>query len=238
MNYTLPRFVDTTVLLARIYEASIWQVMPVDFWDTPQMRTKALLLNSILMLGITFSNLYDSLFVPFIFTIEFMLPFFDIDILHPDRTLPTFFVNNMCNHHFYNTNVMRSEFYEEKNNHECSENTHTLEFIRCTPSGFPAILLAAFSTLHRRVSYLLNSRKYAHWQSNVLAKLLYPSWRTNACLPLRHAVCSHFVVQVPGVFWQKGNWANRFSDIPDNPSDFHPIYSWWYFRHTIELSCE
>ena len=114
MNYTFPRFVDTTVLLARIYEASIWQVMPVDFWDTPQMRTKALLLNSILMLGITFSNLYDSLFVPFIFTIEFMLPFFDIDILHPDRTLPTFFVNNMCDHHFYNTNVMRSEFNEKK----------------------------------------------------------------------------------------------------------------------------
>ena len=27
----------------------------------------------------------------------------------------------------------------------------------------------AFSTLHRPVSYILNSRKYAHWQSNVLA---------------------------------------------------------------------
>ena len=88
------------------------------------------------------------------------------------------------------------------------------------------------------VYHILNSREYAYWQSNVLAKLLDPSWRTNACLPLRHAVCSHFVVQVPGVFWQKGNWANRFSDIPDNPSDFHAIYSWWYFRHTIELSCE
>ena len=135
---------------------------------------------------------------------------------------------------------MRSELNEKKKTIMNVHRTHTLL------NSFVAHHLAiqqffwhpAFSTLHRRVSYILNSRGYAHWQSNVLAKLLYPSWRTNACLPLRHAVCSHFVVQVPGVFWQKGNWANRFSDVPDKPSDFHLIYSWWYFWHTIELSYE
>ena len=124
------------------------------------MRTKALLLNSILMLGITFSNLYDSLFVPFIFTIEFMLPFFNIGILHPDRTLPTFFVNNMyiCVSIIFTTqmscvlNLMREKTIM---------NVHRT---RTLLNSFLAHHLAfqqffwhpAFSTLHRRVSYILN----------------------------------------------------------------------------------